>query len=257
MTDTANLLATLGMTHEMRDCPKHGPYMGFRIEQEDGTKTRWSICPRCKAENPDLTDRVVFNKDAEHRMLVRQLTLDACIPPVHEESTFENYVLENQNQLDAMQACRDVVHGFVQSLLVFGPTGVGKTHLAVASIHEAIERERSARYVSEPVLFGEFLEAREARMGGDRQLLRRFSSYDLLVIDEVGKKELSEYQASVLFELIDDRWNNNKSTIYCGNITSTDFRTHFTDPMRSRIRNNGAWVRLIGTDHRAKKDLTA
>lgn len=251
MVNNMGIINHLGITNKLLTCPKHGSYMGFRIEDSNGFATRWSTCPRCQAENLDPNHNLVtYNHEEAIRISLRERTEDASLPNIHLGSRFENYTVNNQSQLDAVQACKDLINGHIKNMVLLGTTGVGKTHLAVATIHEAIQKGLTARYIKESVLFGDMLVAKEKYIGGDRSLLKHLVDYDLLVLDEIGKRPLSEYQASILFELIDERWGGNKRTFFCGNITGSEFKEHFTDPMISRIQDHGHSLKLTGKDYR-------
>lgn len=264
MNDTEGALKAVGqlnLSHEMRDCPQHGPYMGFRYLVGDDEWSRWSYCPRCQQKLPPSKLEVEDIKEKERAVLEqhkRELDarrkgnlIAADIPDRHKASRFETFTMHNQTHMDAIQGCYDLLDGKLRNILLVGPTGVGKSHLACSAIQDAIEKGKTARWVKEKLLLGSLLEAMAEKIGGDQAEMRKYSSYDLLVIDEVGKSKLSEYEANALFNIIDDRWNANRPTIWCGNITGKDFKEHFTDPMISRIRDQGRFYAMKGEDQRA------
>src|SRR5262249_25773402 len=85
------------------------------------------------------------------------------------------------------------------NVVLLGPPGVGKTHLACGLASTALEAGHSALFVTLREL-SEQLEAVAPR--GGRTTVARYSQPSLLIIDEVGYTRLSGQQAQALFELI-------------------------------------------------------
>lgn len=90
-----------------------------------------------------------------------------------------------------------------RSVVVVGPTGVGKTYLACALAHAAIARGHSALYVRAPRLFDEITIAR-----ADGRLVRLMTAWakvGVLVVDDFLLRPLTPDQAADLLEVIEDR----------------------------------------------------
>ena len=84
-----------------------------------------------------------------------------------------------------------------ENLLLFGPSGVGKTHLASGICRSLIALDRSARFFSGTALVQELQRAK-----ADYALakaLNRLDRYALLVIDDIGYVRKDEAETSVLF----------------------------------------------------------
>jgi DNA replication protein DnaC len=93
--------------------------------------------------------------------------------------------------------------GFVQTatnVVLLGPPGVGKTHLALALAGRALEAGYSARFTTLRQL------ADELETTSWRQQRRRYLTPKLLVIDEVGYLRLTTSQAQLLFDLVTARY---------------------------------------------------
>lgn len=87
-----------------------------------------------------------------------------------------------------------------ESVLIYGPVGTGKSHIAQALGHAACQRGYDVLYTKTPRLF--------ADLGGGHadgtweSRLRRYLQPDLLILDDFGLQELGVQQAEDLYELI-------------------------------------------------------
>ena len=93
-----------------------------------------------------------------------------------------------------------------ENLLLCGPTGVGKSHLANGLAIEAMKRD--LRVLSRPVqrLLVDLHAARAT--GAYPRLLTRVLTVDLLVLDDFGLQPLSPQAAQDMYEIIGDRYES-------------------------------------------------
>ena len=98
-------------------------------------------------------------------------------------------------------------------LLMIGPPGTGKTHLAQGIGYEAIKRGYSVRYISIFELVRELMDE-EALASG--RLLSKYLKPDLLIIDDMGLKQLPARAGEHLFEVIMRRYEL-RSTLMTSN----------------------------------------
>jgi DNA replication protein DnaC len=110
----------------------------------------------------------------------------------------------NRSYIMDLAACTFI--GRHENLLLCGPTGVGKSHLANGLAIEAMKRD--LRVLSRPVqrLLADLHAARAN--GSYPRLLARVLTVDLLVLDDFGLQPLSAQAAQDLYEIISERYES-------------------------------------------------
>lgn len=100
------------------------------------------------------------------------------------------------------------------SVLLLGPVGVGKTHLATALGHAGIRRRMSVHFTRADKLFTRL---RAARLDNSLEAeLRRIAAVDLLIIDDFAIKALDATETNDFYEIVVER-HRRKSTIISSN----------------------------------------
>jgi DNA replication protein DnaC len=113
-----------------------------------------------------------------------------------------------------------------ENLLIFGPSGVGKTHLAVAISRSLVEVGRRVKFTTATVLVQQLQQAKASLVLPT--FLSKLERYDLLVVDDLGYVKKSEVETSVLFELISHRYEL-KSLLITANQTFSAWDSIFAD----------------------------
>ncbi len=91
-----------------------------------------------------------------------------------------------------------------ENLLLFGASGLGKTHIAAAIAQELISQDIRGRFYKATALVQELQIAKQALKLNE--LLLKMDRYRFMVIDDIGYVNRDEHETSVLFELIAHRY---------------------------------------------------
>jgi len=102
-----------------------------------------------------------------------------------------------------------------QNIIWMGPTGCGKTGLATSFLMEAIHRGHTGRYILFPDLVAELFSS--VADHSEQKTIKRYLSYDCLLIDELDYVEVEPVQVGLFFTLMHKR-HRKKSTLITSNL---------------------------------------
>ena len=218
-----------GMKVDEGHCDKHGPYSHVIPAHIQGG------CPMCTIEE---SDRKRWQQDREdeqnrkrekarRRLLEQKEAAERMIPKRwrNRDARFENYYPQTDSQAEALAAMRELASGVcddpegVQSLILQGEIGTGKTHLAIAAIRQALSSGRTAYFTKVARLMKRIKRTYGSNAEEDElSILDSLSTVDLLVLDELGANTGSDTESRLLHEIIDERYDNDLPTVLLTNI---------------------------------------
>ena len=114
-----------------------------------------------------------------------------------------------------------------QNGIWIGPTGTGKTGLATAFLIQAINQGYTGRFI----LFPELIEMLYQSVGdhSESTVIRKFASYDCLLVDEIGYVEIEPVQVGLFFTLMHKR-HQHKTTLITSNLGFQQWTSFLKNP---------------------------
>lgn len=142
-----------------------------------------------------------------------------------------------------------------ENLLLFGPSGIGKTHLASAIGYSLIEKGIRVKF-STTISMVQHLQKAKADLRLMEELAK-MDKYRLLVLDDIGYVSKNDVETSVLFELISYRYESG-SIIITANQPFSEWDKIFSDNMTTvaaidRLIHHSTIIECSGESYRKKQ----
>ena len=221
------------------------PYYIEKITKEDFTLTDALY---------ELTNKEIDYRDERASQI--QITVSAF--PYKKE--IEDFDFDYQPSINKNEILELNTLGFVdrkENILFLGPSGVGKTHLAVALGITAAKKRYSVYFISCHDLITQLNKAHfENKL---EQRIKHYSKYQLLIIDEIGYLPVDKQGANLFFQLIAKRYEKN-STIITTNMNFNKWGEVFSDNILAnaildRLLHHSNVININGNSYRIKDKI--
>ena len=229
-------------------CTTHGEYI---------SKKYWFIenftkCSKCVDEQIELADKQKIQLEEANKKSQWENRLGVAALPIRFlDKSFDNYFCNDVDSSDyqkkALKASVKYANEFYknkgQCLIMCGGVGTGKTHLAVSIALFLMENNHDFRVIFTTVQ--RFMRAvkdtwAKKNSRSETEVINDYAAADLLILDEVGVQFGSETEKQILFDLLNERYELRKKTIFISNFDADGVRSFLGDRVADRLKEDNA-----------------
>lgn len=179
---------------------------------------------------------------------------------VYSKETDKKYGISPYTNMETIyDECYQFAHHFgkrYQNLLLYGPSGLGKTFLCSCIAKEVLDGGFSVIYLSAPEFFGYFekYHFHHDNEVVDYAFLEAIYECDLLILDDLGTEVISVVTQSDLFQTLNRRISEQKCTVISTNFSVEQLSKIYSERIASRILGEYSQLLFFGQDIR-KRDF--
>jgi DNA replication protein DnaC len=140
-----------------------------------------------------------------------------------------------------------------ENLLFFGSSGTGKTFLSHCITKELIDKGYFVVYKTSEELIKAL---KEIRFNNDTSLEELLINCDLLIIDDLGTEQISDFTKTELFNLLNTKLLKQKKMLVSTNLALDSLLNTYSERITSRLLGNFTLCKFFGDDIRVKKNWT-
>lgn len=138
------------------------------------------------------------------------------------------------------------------NLLFYGNSGTGKTFLTHCIAKELLDKGYLVVYKTSDELIRNL---KEIRFDNNQQLEDLLVNCDLLIIDDLGAEQVTDFSVTELFTLLNKKILKKKKMLISTNLSLSDLTKTYAERITSRLFGNFTLFKVYGEDIRVKKNL--
>lgn len=230
-------------------------------------------CPICQDTGKVDTDYCSCFKQATITMLYKQSTLEKIL----ESENFDNFKLDYYPKesdgihpytpYDNMSSILDNTKQFVDefdqnggNMLFYGETGLGKTFLSNCIAKALLDTRHTVLYQTSIHLFEDVCAGAVMKRNDNpknSEIYDYLFNCDLLIIDDLGTEYTNSFVSSMLYDILNTRMRNKKSTVISTNLNLKELTDRYSDRISTRIFAEYKVFNFYGSNIRLAKRRNA
>ena len=155
------------------------------------------------------------------------------------------------------RTCRSYANAFTENsgnLLFIGGTGLGKTFLSACIARAVADKGYSVVYESASHLFNKLEQAKFNPSEESRREAEKFTTCDLLIVDDLGTEMPGQFVTAALYNLVNDRLLSGAPMVISTNLNVEEINRRYTPQIASRLHGNFTRLTFVGEDIRIQKN---
>lgn len=235
-------------------CQKHGE---FPVKYErilDKLGVLMATCPECSSEYNDWSQEQerIANEEREKEWQLsffNNRLKRAGVSERHFDKTFDSYISDTKEKQYALESMRyfadKVLEGVCKNMILCGSVGTGKTHLCQATIRYLLEhnRELPVKMITITRLIRYYRSSWQKENDYTEQdVINELSQLDLLIIDEMGVQNGTDNELNIIFEIINNRYENKLPTVIISNLEKGELVGLLGTRIIDRLKEDGCRV---------------
>lgn len=246
-------------------------FCGARLEYHEAHLNRRTFrfrakpctCEQAQAKKTEIQrQKEEYERQAWERIQrerIDALKRASLIPERWETRTFDHFERTPANEgayQTALQFASQFAEAKGKGLIFTGTVGTGKTHLSAAIAWMLLNEGSSVVYGTVATLLAKLRSTYNDDKVDERQVFDKFVNCDLLIIDDLGKEKVTEWADQVMFEIINTRYERNKSLVITTNMRLSALQAKYENTgaaLVSRILEMCQGVQMDGIDWRKQR----